>query len=105
MEIITLCSIIFLLALIISAAIFRLSALLWTITLGLGLCVITWLDAVPIRGIIFIWLCYLGAASFANLQDLRGRYITGPISKRIKQQLPAISETEREAINAGNTWW
>ena len=105
MEIITLCSIIFLLALIISAAIFRLSALLWTITLGLGLCVITWLDAFPIRGIIFIWLCYLGAASFANLHDLRRRYITGPISKRIKQQLPAISETEREAINAGNTWW
>lgn len=105
MEIANLFSVVFLFALIFSAAIFRLSAITWTILLGLGLCIVSWGGDLPIRGVIFLWLCYLLAAAFANLHQLRRRYITGPLLKRIKNQLPTISATEKEAIEAGNTWW
>jgi alkylation response protein AidB-like acyl-CoA dehydrogenase len=105
MEIAALFSFIFLLALVFTAALYRLSAIKWSVLIGAGLLTVTYLNYLPIRGIIFCWLCYLAAVSFANMHGLRQRMITGPLLKRIKEQLPAISETEREAINAGNTWW
>lgn len=105
MDILNLCSVIFLVSIVFSAALFRLSALVWTILLGAGLILITCLGTLPIRGLIFFWICYLAAAGFANLRTLRQRYITGPMLKRISKQLPSISDTEREAIAAGNTWW
>lgn len=105
MEIANFGSIIFLLALVFTAAFYRLSTLIWTAMIGAGLLAVTVLGYLPVRGAVFFWLCYLAAASFANLHELRRRYITGPMLERIKNQLPAISDTEREAIDAGNTWW
>lgn len=105
MELVTLFSVIFLLTLVFTAAFFRLSTLIWTLMIGAGLLIVTWLGGLPVRGAVFFWLCFIAVAGFANLHDLRRRYITGPMLKRIKNQLPAISDTEREAIDAGNTWW
>lgn len=105
MEIIYFFSVIFLFALVFIAASYRLSAINWTILFGLGLMVVTGFGGLPVRGLVFFWLCFLVAASFANLHNLRRRRMTGPLLKRIKKQLPAISNTEREAIEAGNTWW
>src|SRR3990167_7009138 len=105
MEMITFFSVIFVLALILTAGLYRLSPLKWTILIGIGLYAVTRLGYLPPTGAIFFWVCYLAVAGFANLTGLRRRYFTTPLIKRIKNQLPAISETEREAINAGNTWW
>src|SRR3990167_3137309 len=105
MEMITFFSVIFVLALILTAGLYRLSPLKWTILIGIGLYAVTRLGYLPPTGAIFFWVCYLAAAGFANLTGLRRRYFTTPLIKRIKNQLPAISETEREAIDAGNTWW
>ena len=44
-------------------------------------------------------------AAFANLHQLRQRYIVRPALNWLQEQMPSISETEREAIEAGNTWW
>ncbi|WP_017445482.1 acyl-CoA dehydrogenase [Gayadomonas joobiniege] len=38
-------------------------------------------------------------------QDLRLRYVTGPIFKVFKKVLPAMSTTEQEAMEAGDIWW
>ncbi len=35
----------------------------------------------------------------------RLRWITGPIFKLFKRVTPAMSQTEREALEAGNVWW
>jgi acyl-CoA dehydrogenase len=35
----------------------------------------------------------------------RRRYISGPVLRRIKALLPPISDTEREALEAGGLWW
>lgn len=105
MEIAHVFAVLALLSLVSIAALFRLSAITWTIMLGIAMALVTFLVLLPVRGIIFFWICFAAAAAFANLHEERRRYITGPLLARIKKQLPAISKTEQEAIDAGNTWW
>lgn len=40
-----------------------------------------------------------------SVADLRIRYITGPSFKLFKKVLPAMSETEQQAMEAGDIWW
>ena len=39
------------------------------------------------------------------LTTLRRHLLTRPILKRMRKALPGISETEREALEAGDVWW
>lgn len=39
------------------------------------------------------------------MPSFRANYITRPIHKWAKQALPALSQTESEALNAGEVWW
>ncbi|MGF1686183.1 acyl-CoA dehydrogenase [Photobacterium japonica] len=39
------------------------------------------------------------------LIDLRKRYLSDPAFKLFKKVLPPLSETEREAMEAGSVWW
>jgi acyl-CoA dehydrogenase len=105
MELAPIVSLIGLVVLVFIAALYRLPRLIWTLALGAGLLLTTCLGGLPVRLMIFFWLIYLLAAGFANLTQLRRRYITAPLLTRIKNQLPVISDTEQEAIKAGNTWW
>ncbi len=40
-----------------------------------------------------------------NITHLRQRLLTSPALRYVRQVLPPISATEREAIEAGTTWW
>ncbi|KAF0164339.1 MAG: acyl-CoA dehydrogenase [Rhodocyclaceae bacterium] len=57
------------------------------------------------------WLLILIAAAFAALaaalllSPLRRAILTGPIFAAYKKLLPAMSQTEREALEAGTVWW
>ncbi|AWF81707.1 acyl-CoA dehydrogenase [Microbulbifer sp. A4B17] len=39
------------------------------------------------------------------MSELRKKFFTAPLLKIIKRVLPPISETEREAMEAGEVWW
>ncbi len=39
------------------------------------------------------------------MPSFRANYITRPIHRWAKKSLPALSDTEREALNAGDVWW
>ncbi|MEM9689266.1 MAG: acyl-CoA dehydrogenase [Pseudomonadota bacterium] len=57
----------------------------------------------------FLWLALLWAA-FAgllilNLDDFRREKITKPALAVYRTMLPSMSDTEREALEAGNVWW
>lgn len=88
-----------------TAAFFQLSAIIWTILIGVVLLVMTVMGFLPIVALIIFWLVYLAVASFANLSTWRQRYIVTPALKRLQKQMPTISATERVAIEAGDTWW
>lgn len=39
------------------------------------------------------------------LTHYRHRYLTRPVMRLMKQQLPPISKTEQDALDSGNVWW
>jgi hypothetical protein len=53
------------------------------------------------------WFLILIAAIAAVLllPPLRRAVLTGPIFALYKKMLPAMSQTEREALEAGTVWW
>ncbi|MDJ0957295.1 MAG: acyl-CoA dehydrogenase [Arenicellales bacterium] len=69
-----------------------------------ALILLTALDLVP--GILAWVLWPVGVfLVFLNLPDLRQRYLSSPMLKYMRKALPPISNTEREAIEAGTVWW
>ncbi len=79
--------------------------LLWTITAGLLFL------ALPLLGVIGNTAAAIGAVVFValalllNLRPLRRALLTRPIFAVFKKVLPEMSSTEREALEAGDTWW
>src|SRR3974377_1639944 len=41
----------------------------------------------------------------SNVRPLRVRLVTRPFMKKYRKLLPAMSATEREALDAGTVWW
>ena len=57
----------------------------------------------------FLWLALLwlafGVMALLNFTELRREKITRPALDVYRNMLPSMSDTEREALEAGNVWW
>ena len=57
----------------------------------------------------WLWLLVLwalfGVLVIPNLIELRREKITRPLLAMYRKMLPSMSETEREALEAGSVWW
>ena len=51
------------------------------------------------------WLVFLAAFAMLNIPQLRQKYLSRPVFVLMQRALPKMSQTEREALEAGNTWW
>ncbi|WP_163132328.1 acyl-CoA dehydrogenase FadE [Agarivorans sp. Alg241-V36] len=51
------------------------------------------------------WLAYLLIVGGLNFKPLRQQLISKPLFKIFKKIMPEMSRTEKEAIDAGTTWW
>ena len=51
------------------------------------------------------WLLIAATAAFLLLPDWRRKAFTAPMFKWFQRTLPPMSQTEREAIDAGTVWW
>ncbi|MEP2653444.1 MAG: acyl-CoA dehydrogenase, partial [Paraglaciecola sp.] len=60
-----------------------------------------------ILGIIgeFSWLLFLILAIPLNTESIRKQYITTSILKSFRKIMPEMSDTEKDAIDAGTVWW
>ncbi|MGR9088819.1 MAG: acyl-CoA dehydrogenase [Gammaproteobacteria bacterium] len=47
----------------------------------------------------------IAAAALLNFKSARAHLISRPLFKLMQKTLPPMSQTEREALEAGNTWW
>ena len=54
---------------------------------------------------LILWALFLGIAIPLNMTDWRRRSITTPLFHWFRKVLPPISDTEREALEAGTVWW
>ncbi|MEC9340300.1 MAG: acyl-CoA dehydrogenase [Pseudomonadota bacterium] len=61
----------------------------------------------PLGGllVLLLWLGFVAVAAVANLDDWRRRHLTGRVLTWYRTVLPAMSDTEREAMEAGSVWW
>jgi acyl-CoA dehydrogenase len=55
-------------------------------------------------GLLF-WLAFLPPALLLGVPALRLSLLSRPLLRRIRKILPPMSDTEREAIEAGSIWW
>ncbi|MBX2849197.1 MAG: acyl-CoA dehydrogenase [Acidiferrobacterales bacterium] len=56
----------------------------------------------------FIWLPWvllLVVSMFYAIEDLRKKFLSGPILSFFRSVLPKINQTELEALEAGDVWW
>lgn len=52
-----------------------------------------------------LWIIFLVIALPLNISSFRKTYLTKPMLKMYRSIMPEMSSTEREAIEAGTTWW
>lgn len=52
-----------------------------------------------------VWAIYAIVAIFANVGFLRKRLVTAVLVNAARKVLPPISQTEKEALDAGTVWW
>ena len=87
------------------AAFYQLAEIVWTALIGIPLFLMSLFGCLSVPAMIIIWPVFLFAAVVANQHTYRQRYIIRPLLPLLQKQLPSISATEREAIEAGDTWW
>lgn len=75
---------------------------LWTAAATIGLIADGWLTHVQPT---LAWVIFIVLAVPLNLPPLRRMLLTDHLLGWFRRVLPPISETERIAIDAGNTWW
>ncbi|NWC87709.1 acyl-CoA dehydrogenase [Pseudomonas reactans] len=100
--------------------------LLWILVLVVGIAYLAHRRVAPLPalGVVAVYLLAMGAWSHAPgwlllvfwvliavvaapllLPDLRRQYFTKPLFSWFQKVLPPMSETERDAIDAGTVWW
>lgn len=51
------------------------------------------------------WTAYLAIVIPLNATTLRRQFISDKVLNLFRKVMPSMSQTEREALNAGNVWW
>ena len=82
----------------------RLSLLAYTVTFGVLLIAYSAIGEPAGLWKGFLWLLFAGLV-LLNIAPLRQKWVTRPFMKIYRRMLPAMSSTEREALEAGTVWW
>lgn len=88
-------------------AVARLSAPLpvWTGGAAVLLVLLGWVGMLAFWPGVFLWALFLAIAVPLNVPTLRQQVLSEPLRRYISKVLPPMSETERQAIQAGSVWW
>ncbi len=79
---------------------------LLSITIVLGAAILGFiLTGLGTIATIIIGLIFIAAAVLLNVTNIRKKVLTGPLLKYVRAVLPPMSQTERDAIEAGTVWW
>ncbi|MFI4956853.1 MAG: acyl-CoA dehydrogenase [Gammaproteobacteria bacterium] len=78
---------------------------IWSSTVGGVLLLVTLFHAVPWPLLVLFWGMWATCVALLHVSSLRTRFISIPLARFVKAQMPPISETEQAAIDAGDVWW
>lgn len=82
----------------------RASRLVWTIVIAVVLAIETDLHS-PNGFLFFAWLSFVLIAAALNFSFIRRQLIAKPIFNLYKKFMPKMSDTEKQALEAGDVWW
>ncbi len=79
----------------------------WAWSSAVALYLLSWpgLHDVSFWVVLPAWLLFIAAALLLGVPAIRRRVISGPFLRQFRDMMPSMSETEREALEAGSTWW
>jgi acyl-CoA dehydrogenase len=83
----------------------RAGALAWAAAIAAGAAGLTWLTTVPLAVAGAAWAAALLVLLLGGVKPVRRAVLTGPLFGLFKKVLPPMSDTEREALEAGSIWW
>ena len=86
-------------------AYYRLPAIVWTVVIAIGLALVTAYLRMPQWLVYALWAVFVIGALLLNPTPLRRALLGAPILGIFRKILPAMSQTERDAIEAGTVWW
>ncbi|HSQ70561.1 MAG TPA: acyl-CoA dehydrogenase [Steroidobacteraceae bacterium] len=75
-----------------------------TLAAGLALIAYSYFGNAGLPWLVTLWVGF-GLLALLNLDALRTRFITKPFLVVYRRMLPTMSNTEREALEAGTVWW
>jgi alkylation response protein AidB-like acyl-CoA dehydrogenase len=78
---------------------------IWSSTIGGVLLLLTSFKALPWPILLLLWALWGAGVAVLHVASLRTRFISIPLARFVKAQMPPISETEQAAIDAGDVWW
>lgn len=83
----------------------RASRYLWTGAIAALL--ISWqlLHSPPTWALLTAWAMFIPVALLLTVTPLRHALVTGPLLSLYRRIMPGMSDTEREALEAGTVWW
>jgi acyl-CoA dehydrogenase len=82
----------------------RLSLRTATLAAGVALLAYTFIGVHPAWWLALLWLGF-AALALLNVDPVRMRFVTKPFLMVYRRMLPSMSDTEREALEAGTVWW
>jgi acyl-CoA dehydrogenase len=82
----------------------RVNLLSSSIAVGAALVAYSLFGSASVLWLIFLWIAFLPLV-IANLEDFRRERISKPALAIYRKMLPSMSDTEREALEAGSVWW
>ena len=82
----------------------RVSLRLATTAIGAALVLYSVLGAPSLPWLATLWTAF-GALALLNVDPVRLRFVTRPFLRTYRRLLPSMSDTEREALEAGTVWW
>jgi len=87
------------------AAYFRAPLVLWSVVLGIAVALFHFFSDAGQTTLTLVWALYLVLVIPLNIRGLRRRLLGAPIYKAMAGIMPTISQTEQEALSAGDVWW
>lgn len=82
----------------------RISALLWTVVVGISLAALTHFTR-TYGLMIGEWFVFAIISLMLNVSFLRRNFLAAPIFYIYKKIMPSMSDTEKQALEAGDVWW
>src|SRR5918995_4048378 len=81
----------------------RVSLLTATLAYGGALLIYAFTTAAPVSTLLLV--AVLAVLVLLNIDAFRIRFITRPFLRTYRRMLPSMSQTEKDALEAGTVWW